>query len=156
MSKLKSDDIRPGTTLATVCNQCSIGFKENDRITIKDGKAMHVDCAPEYVRIKNINEYLEKYPFLNESEIDRIIYTSVNIKEEFDKFDIYDWVVLVTLGSNEEEITISGFDTEEEVKEFIKNHYSEQSEQMASIHAVFYQHQQYDYNIEMTVSLSPQ
>lgn len=156
-SKLKSDDIRPGTTLATVCNQCNVGFKESDRITIKDGKAMHLDCAPEYDRIKNNKIYIERYPFLSESVIDKIIYTSINISEEFDKFDIYDWIILISLGSNEEEIIIQGFDTQEQVAQFIKTHYSNPDhEQFARIHSIYYQHQKYEHSVEMTVSLSPQ
>jgi hypothetical protein len=136
--------------LATNCAHCGVSFKERDLMTITDGKVVHASCFEKFKANALINGYKYIYPFLEEEYISKIMYTSNYVNKEFDKINQFDWIVLLSL--NNQEMTINGFKTQEEVENFIKNHYMEKDSD-SGIDAVYYQKQLYKYSVDITVSI---
>jgi hypothetical protein len=137
--------------IVDTCHQCGIQFKKNGNLTIRDGKAFHLNCAEKYIRKQKIENYLNEYPFLNENQIDNII--SSNHNEELDKFNVHDWIILLDL--NYQETTIFGFDTKDEVDQFIIEYYRDRMEPNSNINTIFYQKKEWTYSIDINVTLSP-
>lgn len=147
-----SDNPKPKNTLATKCKHCDQTFKERDRMTILDGEVLHEDCAPMYLNQIEIQTYKLEFPYLTESEIDKIIYTEGS--EGFQTIRDNSWIVLVELGN--QEITVVGFPDETAVEDYIVAHYNqEQSDQPASIGNIFNEGTKYDYSVSITASVSP-
>ena len=139
--------------IADSCHHCSKKFKQNEHITIRDEKVFHTHCSQHYVRKQNIKKYKEKFSFLNERQIDNIVSTNHNHEKEFDKFNKYDWIVLLSL--NIQEITVEGYDTKTQVEQFIVSHYKERIDANCEIDSLFYKKELYNYSIDINVTVHP-
>lgn len=138
--------------IADTCHDCGVQFKKNGQLTIRDGKAFHLNCAEHYTRKQEIKKYSNEYPFLNEEQINNIISSNHNHQNELNKFNIHDWIILLDL--SHQETTVLGVDTKNEVEQFIIEHYRDRIEPNSNINAIFYQKKKYTYSIDMTVDLS--
>ena len=147
-----SENPKPKNTLATNCKHCDQTFKERDRMTIVEGEVLHEACAPLYLNQIEIEQYKIEFPYLDESEIDRIIYTEG--EEGFQTIRDNPWIVLIELGT--QEMTVSGLPDEAAVEQYIVDHYNqEHSDQPASIGNIFNNGTKYDYSVSITASVSP-
>jgi hypothetical protein len=151
-TNLKDLPSKSENTLATNCVHCNIKFKERDKMTIVDGQVVHNTCAEMYKNGKSIAIYKDEFPYLSETEIDRIFYTEG--EEGFQTIRDNAWVVLTNLGT--QEMIVSGFPDETGVTQHIEYHYEEEGdEQASSIESIYNNGTKYNYSISITASVSP-
>ena len=136
-----------GINMMNKCWYCVEDFKEDDHVICRGSKLYHDYCIDEMDNKDHLKSYMDKYPYLNEKQIDRLIYTEG--QEAFDTIDKFDWIILL---EKELEMIIQGYDTEEQVKKAIESHY-QNNEGQWEIESIFNNGVEYRYQTKIVVTL---
>lgn len=137
-----------GVNMMNKCWWCVETFKDDDRVICEGSKLYHQRCLDERDSKNELKPYEEKYPYLSQHHIEAIMNED---KQYFDVIDNNNWIVILE-GSTSTEVDLHGFKTKEELKNYIKEFYSE-NEGGWSIEAIYNCGLRYFHRIEVNVSL---
>lgn len=144
----EKDNTEPNINMANKCWFCIQEFKEDDFLVFRDGKIYHRHCIDQMDSEDDTKRYMKKYPYLTERQIDLII--RCEGIHSFNKITNNNWIILF---ESELEISISPYETQQEMIKAIERHYKEH-EGNWDIDSIYHNGKRYHHSINVIVTLS--
>lgn len=141
---------KPGI-IVKKCAQCDQWFTSNEDLSIRDGKAFHPSCVPNYQLNKEIQQFKANYPYLSDDIITSLIQTT-GYENSIVSFDAGLWII-ITQNPDNETFAHTAVD-QAATEQFISDHHENMEEGNHEIIQIWHDGQEYNHSVSVTAAVT--